>query len=121
MTEFEYRPYTKIIINDILKSNFKDFVHAVAQKQIPPPTWADGILFSVTHAPVSGSLLEETIKEGKVYWVAVEFCKLEDFQASIVDGDTTQAIKVVNAQHNTILVEFAKWLKKEKRFWPDDV
>ena len=115
---FEYKPYSKIIINELLKYEFDDFVHLAAGGKLH---WSNGILFQVLPAPQTALTIEKQINEGIIYWSSVQFCKLGQYQEIIVDPKSNKPIRVIKGDVNNVFVGFAQWVKEQSQFWSDGV
>jgi hypothetical protein len=118
MTEFEYRPIKKIIIDQIVKKSYEDFIKDVVGVSTAPALWADGILFQFWNHPVSEFLVVRALQDGVRYWDVLIFTQCDKYIPMLKRTDQHGELPVRNMQDHMVFSEFAKWLKAQP-IWSD--
>lgn len=115
MVEFEYQPYSKVIIHEIVKIPFDTLILSrcigipdggVAR----PMRWANGFTFDIAFMHPTDDLVNEQMK-GITRWAALSYADMEEFK-EIIQGDRAIKIPVLKAVA-VIFNELGDWLRSE--------
>jgi len=115
IVEFEYHPWEKIIVHEVVKFPIEFFLSQQSLGVAPggigrPLNWAEGIVFII-----SGFLeTDEVIKEklhGRVHYSSIVYGILDAHQSEFkVDGNIR--VPIVDVSNNKIFREMVAWIKK---------
>jgi len=114
MVEFEYQPWEKIIVHEVVKYPIEFFLSShtlgVAQGGVGRPlTWADGVVFEKGGLPDTDDIVREKIN-GRLHWNFLHYAVLEKHQSEFkVEGNIR--IPVMNVSDNETFREMATWIK----------
>jgi len=116
MVEFEYQPYSKVIIHDIVKIPLNTYI---AQRTIGlpdggvamPMRWVNGITFDIAFVQPTDDIVNEQLK-GITHWALLSYADMEEYVESI-RGDRAIKIPVIKVQGSSLFKELADWLKTE--------
>jgi len=122
MVDIEYRPIQKIIVHEIIKNTYDEFLDIFAVPQPPnaPPVsarWIDGVLFMFRGYPPSQEILQDNI-QGTIHWEIVNFTEKEDFATPLMNPRTNATLQVVDNATNTAVSDFIRWLKRQPQWFP---
>jgi hypothetical protein len=115
MVEFEYRPWKKIIIHEIVEYPIEYFV-IQASENAPkggvgrPLLWSNGIVFSSYLMQPTEEVVKDQL-QGIMHWVTLNYCHLEEFQKEFRGKDRVR-VPVVDVSNHNLFGPFSKWLKK---------
>ena len=115
MVEFEYQPWKKIIIHEVLKFPLEHFISASSMGVQAggvgrPLRWVDGVIFQIGNFRDTDDIIKEKLN-GIVHYSAVSYAILEKFQSEFkVSGNIR--IPVIDLSGNKTFREMAIWLKK---------
>ena len=115
MVEFEYRPWNKIVIHEIIKWPLEQFLLTrsigVQEGGLGRPlTWANGIIFDRAVMPPTPEIIKENL-QGIVHWNSLIYGDLEKYQEEFPLPRQVK-IKVVNQSHTPMTRILVKWLKQ---------
>lgn len=116
MVEFEYKPWKKIIIHEIVKFPLEHFLstHSLGVQQGGvgrPLLWVDGIVFGKNVFRDTDDIIREKL-EGKIHWSSLNYGILEKCQSEFkVEGNIR--IPVIDLSGNKVFKEMAQWIKKD--------
>lgn len=115
LVEFEYQPWKKIIVHDVIKVPLEFFLstHVIGVQEggvARPLNWVDGVLF--VHVPMrpTEDVVEEQL-EGKLHWASLTYTLLKDYQPGFIRPGNVR-IPVVDVSNNLIFKEMVKWIKE---------
>lgn len=114
MVEFEYQPWKKIIVHDVMKFPLEHFksTHSLGVQQGGvgiPLIWADGIVFDKNVFRDTDDIIKEKL-EGKVHWSSLSYAIMEKYQSEFkVEGSIR--IPVMNVGDNVVFRKMAEWIK----------
>ena len=115
MVEFEYQPWEKVIVHEVIKWPIEQFLQTrsigVTEGGIARPlTWADGFVFDRHVMPPTPEAIKETL-EGRVHWLSLTYAVLEEYQEGF---ELPRQIKmqVVDQSYTSIYREMAQWLRE---------
>ena len=115
MVEFEYQPWKKIIVHEVVKYPVEFFLsqHSLG---IPsggvgrPLHWADGVIFDIATMRATDDVIKEQL-EGKIHYNSIVYGLLEKHQSEFrVAGNIR--IPVIDVSNNKTLKEMAVWIKR---------
>jgi len=120
MVDIEYKPTLKIIIHEIIRSEFQYFLNMFAIPQpsgMPPPDvrWIDGILFNFFAFPPSPEALKDKI-EGTIHWEIVNFTEMEKYKSTVTNPQNNIIMSVLDNSSNTAVSDFVRWLKNDSQW-----
>jgi hypothetical protein len=115
MVEFEYRPWKKIIIHEIMEYPLEYFFFQSTQG-IPkggmgrPLMWSNGVLFSSFFIQTSEEVVKQQL-QGIVHWASLHFSRMEKYQQEI-KRDNRIKIPILNVSNHAIFGPMSNWIKK---------
>jgi len=115
MVEFEYQPWKKIIIHEVVKYPIEFFLSQHSLGAQPggigrPLTWVDGIIFNIGPFRETEDVIKEKL-EGKVHYSSIVYGVLEKYQPEFkVEGNIR--IPVTDVSDNRVFKEMIVWLKR---------
>ncbi len=120
MVEIEYKPIEKIIVHEIIKNTYDEFLNNFAVPQppnAPPPVarWIDGILFTFRGYPPSPELLRDNL-QGTIHWEIVNFTEMENYSSPLMNPRTNTTLQVIDNSTNTAVSDFIRWLKRQPQW-----
>ena len=115
MVEFEHRPWTKVIVHEVIKWPLEQFLltRAIGVPEggvARPLTWANGFIFDRNVMPPTPEIVKENL-EGKVHWNALIYAVVDEYQKEFVLPRQVK-IQVVDQSHTSIYKDMAQWLKE---------
>ena len=114
MVEFEFQPWKKIIVHEVVKLPLEDFLsrHSLGVQEGAigrPLLWVDGIVFEKGVFRDTDDIIKEKLA-GKVHWSSLNYGILEKYQTEFkVTGNIR--IPVMNVGNNKVFREMATWIK----------
>ena len=115
MVEFEYQPWKKFIVHEVVKFPIEFFLSQHSLGVSPggigrPLNWVDGIVFNIGHFRETDDIIKEKL-EGKVHYSSIVYGLLEKYQPEFkVDGNIR--IPVMDVSDNDIFKEMVAWIKR---------
>lgn len=115
MVEFEYQPWKKIIVHEVIKFPLQHFISAsslgIQEGGVGRPlTWVDGVIFNISHFRDTDDIIKEKLN-GTIHYSAVSYAIHEKFQSLFkVPGNIR--IPVIDLSGNRVFKEMVSWLKK---------
>jgi hypothetical protein len=116
MVEFEYKPWKKIIIHEIMEYPL-EYVLFQSTQGVPqggvgrPLMWSNGVLFSSFVLQPSPDVIKKQL-EGIIHWSSLLFSKMEKYQPEI-KRDKRIKIPIINVSNHTIFGPMSNWVKKQ--------
>lgn len=113
--EFEYQPWKKIIVHEVLKFPLQHFLSASslgiqAGGVGRPLKWVDGVIFQISQFRDTDDIIREKLN-GTIHYSAVSYVIHENFQSEFkVSGNIR--IPVIDLSGNKVFKEMVSWLKK---------
>ena len=117
MTEFEYQPIKKIVIRQIIKDTYPDFVDSVVFANNIPARYCNGILFAFWATPRSEVIAKNEF-EGIYVWELLEFTKCDKKPDKLKRKDGIIEMAVIDVSRKQLFVDLVKWLKTQP-MWKD--
>jgi hypothetical protein len=115
MVEFEYQPWKKFIVHEVVKFPIEFFLsqHSMGIQSGGigrPLNWVDGIVFSIGPFRETDDVIKEKL-EGKVHYSSIVYGVLEKYQSEFkLEGNIR--IPVMDISDNKIFKEMIVWIKK---------
>ncbi len=119
MTEFEYTPIKKIIIRQMIKEEYQDFVDSVVIPNNIPAKWCNGVLFAYWNSQRS-EIIAKSEFDGTYVWELMEFTKCEKKPDTLKRKDGIVEIGVIDVSKKQLFIDLVKWLKKQP-MWEDSL
>jgi hypothetical protein len=115
VVEFEYQPWRKIIVHEVLKFPLQNFLsrHSVGVQQGGfglPLAWAEGIILENFAFRDTDEIIKEKL-DGKIHFNSLHYAIMEDYQPEFKLQRNIR-IPVMNVGNNVLLKEMARWIKK---------
>ena len=115
MVEFEYQPWKKIIIHEVMKFPLEHFLstHSLGVQQGgvgQPLFWCNGIVSEKAVFRDTDDMIREKL-EGKIHWSSLAYGILEKFQSEFKVAGNIR-IPVMDLSGNRILKELAVLIKE---------
>lgn len=114
MVEFEYQPWKKIVVHEIVELPLQDFLMksslgvesgAIGRHLL----WVDGFIVEHITLPDTEDVVREKL-QGVVHWSSLSFAVLEKFQEEFKVAGNIR-IPVVNLSNNPIFRELVPWIR----------
>jgi len=114
MVEFEYQPWKKISVHEVVKLTLEHFLsgHSLGVQEGGigrPILWVDGIIFEHGLFRDTDDIIREKL-EGKVHWSVLNYGTLEKHQSEFKVAGNIR-IPVIDVSGNKIFREMAVWIK----------
>jgi len=115
MVEFEYQPWKKIIVHEVVKYPKDFFISQHSLGAQPggigrPLTWADGIVFDRSLFRETDDVIKEKL-EGRLHYSSIIYGLLEKYQPEFkVEGNIR--IPVIDVSNNKVFKEMVAWIKR---------
>ena len=113
MVKFEYQPFEKVIIHQIIRVPIEQFIYVgtlgVDDGGVGNPLfWTDGIIF--THVPISFSdeIIADMLK-GIVHWSLLTYGHLEEYRETL-EGPRKITIPLIKID-DPMYIDMSKWIK----------
>lgn len=116
LTEFEYQPWKRIVIHEIIKLPLEHFLSGasfnVQQGGVGRPLrWVNGLILEIVSFRETDDIIKEKLN-GTIHYSAISYAILEKYQPEFkVSGNIR--IAVVNVSNNKTLAELASWIKNK--------
>jgi len=120
MVDIEYSPISKIIVHEVIRADYQNFLNmfAIPQQpgvQRPYARWIDGILFIFKGFPPSPEVLRDKI-QGILHWEIVNFTEMEKYTSTITNPKNNITMDVLDNSNNTAVSDFIRWLKNDSQW-----
>jgi len=114
MVEFEYQPWKKIIVHEVVKYPIEFFESQNSLGVQPggigrPLTWAEGIVFNRSMMRETDEVIKEKL-EGKIHYTSLVYGILEKYQPELKVAGNIR-IPIINVSNNKIFKEMATWIR----------
>ena len=115
MVEFEYQPWKKIIVHDVVKFPIEFFISSHSLGIQPggigrPLNWTDGIVFERGVFRDTDEIIKEKL-EGKIHYASIGYAILEKHQPEFKVAGNIR-IPIIDVSNNKIFKEMVAWIKK---------
>ena len=115
MVEFEFQPWKKIIVHEVVKFPLQHFIsgHSLGVQEGGigrPLIWVDGIIFEKVGLRDTDDIIREKI-EGKLHWNFLHYAILEKYQSEFKVTPGNIRIPVINVSDNETFREMTTWIK----------
>ena len=115
MVEFEYQPWKKIIIHEIVEfppDYFLDNAAMTAPEggRSPPLRWAKGILFVNAPLPPTEDVINEQIK-GTIHWSSLHCGRMRKYQKEVKRGRSV-TVPINDLSEHGVFGAMAEWIKE---------
>ncbi len=115
MVEFEYQPWKKIVVHEVVKYPIEFFTsqHCLGVETGGigrPLNWADGIVFDIGPFRDTDDIIREKL-EGKIHYSSIIYGVLEKYQP-VFELPSSIRIPVTDVSDNKIFKEMVAWIKK---------
>ena len=120
MVDIEYNPISKIIVHEIIRSDYQNFLNMFAipqppRAQRPNARWIEGILFIFKIFPPSPEVVRDKL-QGILHWEIVNFTEMKDYTATVTNPKNNITMDVLDNSNNTAVSDFIRWLKNESQW-----
>ena len=116
MVEFEYQPWDKVVIHEIVKYPLEHFLatHSLGVQEGGvgiPLNWVNGFVFEHVGMPPTEDVVKEQI-QGRIHWSGLSYGIMEEYQEKIIrPGRIT--IPIIDLSNNTFIRAMAEWIKEK--------
>lgn len=120
MTKITHAPWKEVVVHETIKHNKADLLKivmetALAQRGVgvsPFVTWADGVIFVITHFPETADVVKDKLK-GVLHFSSVMFASFEDFkpEAKVTVAGSEHTVRISKVDVNPIFTDLVKFLK----------
>jgi hypothetical protein len=121
MTKFTYKPWSEVVIHEIIESKPEDLFSSIVRQTIassgvgitPSVNWVDGIAFVESQFADSDEVVREKLN-GVVHYSSVEFARVPEYRSEVQVnvGGGLYPIRLQKVDTNPIFVELARYLKE---------
>ena len=117
MVEFEYQPWKKIVVHEIVEYPLEYFInkHSIRAQEGgtgAPLNWANGIVFEHSTIRPIDDVIKEQIK-GTIHWSYLHYAFMLDFKKEL-EGPRAVKIPIVNLSNHYIFSSMSKWIKETR-------
>jgi hypothetical protein len=114
VVEFEFQPWKKIIVHEVVKFPLQHFIssHSLGVQEGGigrPLLWVNGIVFEHRSIRDTDDIIREKL-EGKLHWSNLHYGILEKYQPEIKVTPGNIRIPVINIGDNKTFREMATWI-----------
>ena len=115
MVEFEYQPWKKIIVHEVVTFPLQHFLSGaslgVSEGGVGRPLmWVDGIIFEIASFQETDDIIKDKLA-GIVHWSALSYTPCPQYQTEFKVAGSIR-IPVIDVSSNNIFKEMAAWIKK---------
>jgi len=115
--EFQYRPYKKIVINEVLICSIDDLIHMALLStppyaSSPPLRWCKGWVFNLVFQGMSERGWKEQTEKGTVYWNSVTLAPFPVYHSHIDVNQGQVKIPLLDLSYSETMVAFIDWFKR---------
>ena len=115
MVEFDYQPWKKIVIHEIVEFSTEYFLDEAARSayeggRSKPVNWANGIIFVTAPLPSTEDVIREQIK-GTIHWGLLHFGRMRKYKAE-VKRDRSVIVPLLDMSSHEVFGPMAEWIKK---------
>jgi hypothetical protein len=116
MVEFEYQPWNRIIVHEVVKYPLEHFLatHTIGVQDGgvgSPLMWAFGFVFDHIAMPPTEDVIKEQI-EGRIHWSSLAYGIMTEYKENIIrPGRIT--VPIVDLSNNKIYRVMSDWIKEE--------
>ena len=115
MVEFEYQPWKKIVIHEIVEFPSDYFLNNAAMSapeggRSAPLKWANGVIFVHQTLPPTEDIIKEQIK-GTIHWSSLHFARMRRYQNEIKRARSV-TVPITDLSEHGIFGAMAEWLKE---------
>lgn len=114
MVEFEYVPWGKIIVHEVVKYPLEHFLatHSLGVQAGGvgrPLNWADGFVFEHKSMPPTEDIVREQI-QGRLHWNALTYGTMDEYE-EVLERPGRIRIPIIDLSQNAIFQKMAEWIK----------
>ena len=115
MVVFEFQPWKKIVVHEVVKFPLQHFIssHSLGVQEGGigrPLVWVNGVVFEKGGLRDTDDIIREKL-EGKLHWNFLHYAILEKHQPEFKVTPGNIRIPVINVSDNETLREMATWIK----------
>ena len=115
MVEFEYRPWNKIIIHELVEYPLDFFIMQASEKVSKggvgrPILWSNGLVLTSFIMQPTEDVVKDQLK-GILHWVTLSYGHMEQYQSDFRTKDRVR-VPVVDVSNHRIFGPLSSWLKK---------
>jgi hypothetical protein len=115
MVEFEYQPWKKIVVHEVLKRSLEAFLSqsslGVQAGGIGRPLlWVDGMIFMRVQLPDTDEIVKEKV-QGVLHYSNISYVMHEKYKSEFKVAGNIR-IPVLDVSNNKIFREMATWIKE---------
>jgi len=123
LVEVEYQPVKRIIVHEIIKNTFDEFVSMFAVSAIPrgtpiPVRWIDGVLFGFRPFEETPEIVRDRL-QGIIHWSFLNFTQMKEYTEVLHHPKNGTPVAVLDNSNNTAVCDVIKWLKKQRQWFSD--
>ena len=111
MIEVEIKPYKKVVIHEILESEYNNFVNLVTLNPYDL-RWVNGILFFFFSSKDSDFVLAEK-QRGIRHWDLFHFTRMDNFQMIVKNSISNVQVPVIDNSSSKFVSEAIESLLKQ--------
>lgn len=116
MVEFEYQPWRKIVVHEIIKYPLEYFILQSTMgidkgEKGRPLLWSDGVLFTPFLMQTTPEIIKEQL-EGVVHWASLNYCVMNEYKKELVSPQKI-LIPVIDVSNHQAFGSLGKWLNKK--------
>lgn len=114
MVEFEFRPWRKVIIHELMEFPLEHFIFQSSQGIQPggtgrPIMWSNGLVFTTFLLQPTEDVVKEQL-QGIVHWAFLHFGRMDKYQRE-VKGNNRIRIPVIDVSNHSIFGPMSNWIK----------
>ena len=115
MVEFEYRPWKKIVVHEMVEYPL-DFFVIQSSENVPkggvgrPLLWSNGLVFSSYLMQSTDDVVRDQLK-GIMHWVTLNYGHMKEFQRELKTKGRIR-VPVVDVNNHVIFGPLGRWIEK---------
>ncbi len=116
MVEFEYQPWKKIIIHEIVEYPLEYFINSatigIKKGGIGRPLrWSNGLILISTSFQPTEDVIKEQL-QGIIHFTSLHYSRMPKFQREVTGADRIR-IPIMNLSNHAVFGPMAKWIKEK--------
>lgn len=114
MVEFEYQPWNKIVVHEVVKYPIEHFIerHSIGREGGigQPLRWANGLVYEFGAVRPTDEVINEQLK-GTIHWSHLHYGVLDKYRQEL-DAPRSVKIPLINMSYHHIFSAMANWIKE---------
>ena len=114
MTEFQFEPYQKIIVKNLVHENLENLISQCNYRRQPEVFWVNGMIISIPKLIYAAGEKEyDNMMNGVQYYEKVVFVKSPKHVSNITRKNCVDYVRVLDYSNNNKIKELANWIESQ--------